>query len=262
MPNPFRTVQPGEIISAARFNEILAELTVLRDRVTALESQPGGGLVQVTGFVPASDVGQQVGGQITIQGAGFEVPAWNAARLFLTNEITINNQPVSPASFVLPQCTSTQLVVIIPSSVDDGSLGPNGRDVPIRVVNRFGSANRTYRVFPSIATRPNPIINAQTANPPGLVGEPSGGNVLEPGQPVVVNGANFSPTPAENTVTIEFEGNSFIVTNVGVDTAGSRLNFILPTNMDLPTGTTPGQVRVTVTGAAASAVANCTLLQR
>lgn len=261
MVDAFRSVQAGEIISATRFNEILTELALLRDRVALLEAQPGGGLVHITGFVPDAAVGQQVGGELVIQGSGFETPAWNAARLFLTNEVTINNQPVPPANFVLPRCSDTELVVIIPSAVDDGSLGAAGRPVPVRVTNRFGATVLNCRVLRSAAVRPNPIINAQGDVPPGIVG-PTGTATLRSGQAATVNGANFSPTVAENTVTIEVGANQLNVSGLAVDPGGTRLTFNLPANLGTPPGNpTAATLRVAVTGAAASATANCTLVQ-
>ncbi len=91
----------------------------------------------------------------------------------------------------------------------------------------------------------NFFVDAAVASPPTITNfSPTGGNV---GSTVVINGANFSTTPANNTVT--FNGVAATVT-------ASTANSITVT---VPPGTTTGPIRVTVSGLNVTSSTNFTL---
>jgi hypothetical protein len=181
-------VQPGDIISASLFNSILARL----DQLEALIGQVGTGggtLVAIDGFDPPSQ--QAIGQALAIIGKNFAFPPNQ-------NVVTIDGVPIS--TFQVGS-TNTRLEVIVP---DITAVPVTGKPVNVSVTNSQGAAQRPYKVMPA-----NPVVGS----PPTIssVTKVDGTFAVKIGEDALINGTNFSTTPAQNLVKLRFPlgGNLF-----------------------------------------------------
>jgi hypothetical protein len=131
LPNP---VRPGDLITAAFMNQLVALLGSLNDRVTALEAgQPPGNAVAITALNPGSPwtVGQQV--QVVGRNFGFLAGACR---------VTLDTQAVN--SFALGTNDQT-LIFNVPGVA---GLTSTGKIVVLTVTNQQTSDQRSVLVMP------------------------------------------------------------------------------------------------------------------
>lgn len=237
-------VRPGEVISSSLINQIL-------DRLSDLENaQPGpgpgpdpGGPISITGFDPAGE--QQVGAVLAILGSNLPFPP-------TASSVTVNNVPVPAINLRIGPSTRERLEFIIP---DIGTLPSGGDDVFIRVFGDFGnSAQRLYHVLPSSGGPPTPIIT--DIRP--VTGNPNA--PIPMGDPMIIEGSNFSTDSADNTITFTPLGftppaDTYPPASV-TSTAADEIQVVVPdmAEVELGAGTETIEVHVEVADAPDSAV--------
>src|SRR5947208_2413773 len=104
-----KTVNPGDLITSLDWNELVAAITALDDRVTTLESGGTGQAPHITEVLPSGAVTE--GDQVRIFGSAFDFLAGGATVYF-------GNTPV--AGF-LGGSSDTLLIVQVPDEVEGAS---------------------------------------------------------------------------------------------------------------------------------------------
>jgi hypothetical protein len=209
MPALFPSVAPGDVISSQLMNAQLPKIDALEDRVAALEGGAGGvGSLIITTFSPSFEVA--AGGTLEIHGANFAFPS-------SLNTVSIDGVPVAAGGF-LGGGSSLLIRVVVPSSI---SAPAGGRNVVVRVSGPSGVAERLYRILPGVPVTGSPPAISGVSPNPALIG-----------QELVIDGANFSSTAAENHL-------SFVVTTGG----GPVTHVVDPANI---LEATPARLRITV----------------
>jgi len=135
----YTRVQPGDVITAAAFNQILDALEQLDGRVDTLEgTTPGGGgdTLAITGLQPPSGP-YRVGDSLTVLGRSFQY-SLGAARVFLDGVRVLN---LSPSS------SDTQLVFLIPPVP---GVVEAGTTVTLRVNNQTEEVTRQVVLQPAL----------------------------------------------------------------------------------------------------------------
>ncbi len=146
--------QPGDIISSDYFNQnfdqILASLTSLGDRLSALEGAgPGGNAVVISGLSPTGPIA--MGSILQVTGRNFGLVG--------TSVVTIDNVAVQPSV----GSGDTMLIVTIPL-LQGVPLG--GRNVILTVSNPRGFASTSFVVLPAQATVPTGSLQVTLVSPP------------------------------------------------------------------------------------------------
>lgn len=138
------TVQPGDLITADTWNNIISTLLALDARLTALESvTPGGGGQLAITSLSATTL--NVGDPLTIFGVNFGQPSRNAVTLSINGQTTL----VPAGSYDL---ASDDKHLRFPIPVV-GGLGSGGL-VHMQVLNPNGQDARDITVNPSVPTLP------------------------------------------------------------------------------------------------------------
>lgn len=197
MTTPLDYVQPGDVISAADFNELIDTIKNLQARVSDLENTAPGasGAVRINSLDPPYQ--QQVGRLLTINGSNFATPIIDPATGLPRNTVTIGGVVVPAAGFQLVGSNDLRLIVEVPASLDapPGSLGTAGREFVVSVANPAGSDQRSYRLVSAISAGiPQPSLT-------GVVG-PGGTNDADVGDPTRIQGASFSVNVGDNHVRV------------------------------------------------------------
>jgi len=174
MPESLDPVEPGDLITADDFNDLIDRLKALHERVESLERQQGG--VVINGFDPPEEI--EVGQSLTIVGTNFEFPPDQ-------NAVEIDGRTIQE---FLVGSTNTTLRLRVP---DDIQVPQGGRNVTIRVENDAGSTQRVYRLLPASANQPS--IASVTR-----VGSASSNLIM--GQGAVVEGENFGASREDNVI--------------------------------------------------------------
>jgi hypothetical protein len=120
MANGLQSVRPGDLITAEGFNDLLAKIGELEERLDALQGTTPGGLA-ITGRLPATGP-YRIGDTLTLLGRNFQF-SLGAARVFL-NAVRVLD---------LTGSSDTQLVFEIPPV--PGVVEP-GTEVTLRVLNQ------------------------------------------------------------------------------------------------------------------------------
>lgn len=147
-------VQPGDLITADLFNQILADIADLNLRVAALQAaQPGQGQ-GVLIFSPTVSTVLRVGDPLVIQGQN----------LLSSSIVLIENTSVAG---VAGSSNNTRLTVArIPPIDVPGGLPAAGRQVRLTVSNTAGQAEAAFVLRPAELSRPiGSIIVAQSSGP-------------------------------------------------------------------------------------------------
>jgi hypothetical protein len=171
LPDP---VDPGDLITAEDFNDLISRLEDLQKRVENLENQQGE--VVINGFDPPEEL--EVGQALTIFGANFEFPPDQ-------NTVEIDERKMDD---FLVGSTNTALRLRLP---DDLEVPQGGRNVPVRVENEAGSAQRVYRLLPASPDQPS-ITSVTRAD------ADSGNLIIEKG--AVIEGENFGSSRGDNVI--------------------------------------------------------------
>lgn len=134
---------------------------------------------QIIGFNQAQTAILQ---PVVILGSNFDPVAAN-------NQVTFDSVPT--AAPPTEQSTTNSLFVRVPEGIPGAPTAPGDTlDVEVRVTTPTGTATRQHTIEPPLAAAVPVIDNIDTApNPTGVVG-----------QPLTINGSNFSTTPSENVV--------------------------------------------------------------
>lgn len=164
-------VRPGEVISSSLINEIL-------DRLNALEeNRPDVGDIRIDGFDPPSE--QEVGRVLAIFGSNLH-----------GHDITIDNVRVPRENLlIIDDPSRDRLRFVVPEL---GSLPAGGRIVTIQVTDGTHSDRRNYRLLPSSAGIPIPLIES--------IQSEDDSNTVQIGELAIITGSNFSENPALNTI--------------------------------------------------------------
>jgi hypothetical protein len=130
-------VNPGDLITADRMNQMASAIANLDARLTVLEATgPVANPVRIDGFTVNQPV--RVGDQIEVNGAGFLIPA-------VLNAVTMGNVPVT--SFAMMSGAS-KLVFTVPAIPN---VPVNGTAVTVALTNANGSATSPQLiVFPKV----------------------------------------------------------------------------------------------------------------
>jgi hypothetical protein len=155
----FQRVKPGDLITAALVNSILAEVESLQDQIDSLSGgQPEAPVI--TALVPAGDVPSP--SDLLILGRNFAVPAYLNA-VSLDDIVLTGFQPGS---------SDTRLPITVP-----GGLPGLPRTMTLGVATNKGAAYATVRIVPAA-----PSIGGK----PGVVNVSTGGQIVTIGQPGLV----------------------------------------------------------------------------
>jgi len=235
MPESLDPVEPGDLITADDFNDLIDRLKALHERVDSLERQQGG--VVINGFDPPEEI--EVGQSLAIVGTNFEFPPDQ-------NTVKIDRREITD---FLRGSTNTKLRVGVP---DDIQVPQGGRNVTVRVENSAGNAQRVYRLLPASADQPT--ITSVTSPETGAEDK------LIIGEKAVVEGDNFGSTATDNVI-------EFIITQPDRDqitypedqgdltmisVAPTRLEFNVPEMQEVDSpGGRDALLRVTVNGLSA-----------
>jgi hypothetical protein len=174
MPETLDHVEPGDLITADDFNDLIDRLKALHERVERLERQQGG--VVINGFDPPEEI--EVGQSLAIVGTNFEFPPDQ-------NTVEIDGRTIQE---FLVGSTNTTLRLRVP---DDIQVPQGGRNVTIRVENDAGSTQRVYRLLPASANQPS--ITSVTR-----VGSSSSNLII--GQAALIEGENFGSSREDNVI--------------------------------------------------------------
>ena len=224
-------VRPGEIISSDLFNQILNQLALQDQRITALEQGTSAvGQVVITGTDPPNQV---AAGQIlTLIGQNFAFPPAD-------NAVTVDG--VSVTSFQ-PDSTGSMLKFIVPTSL---TIPSGGRNAVIQVRNSKGTAQIVYRLLPAI-----PVVGS----PPTItdVTTLTGTKPLRVNQPCRITGTNFAANPTDNIITFQIVTDTATViypkpgTSLQLDTTQTNTTQIVVTVPNITEIAAPSSHVVTV----------------
>ncbi len=133
MDSPIPNVNPGDLITAAFFNQVITTINDLAQRITALEgAAPSTTEVNLKPYSGSVRVGEA----ITLQGANFAVPA-------NLNTVLMDTTPITQFN---PGTDTTHLSFNVPDLAD------LPRDVIVSVANTSGSASIIIPVLPAVQT--------------------------------------------------------------------------------------------------------------
>jgi hypothetical protein len=148
------TVRPGDLITAARFNELIAHVLQLQDRVAALEGGAAGTGQKpvILDTVPTDQV--RAGAPLEVIGLNF-TPG--------NDIITVGGFPIEAVD---GRSTSTRLLFDVPLITVPGSSRP----IFLTVRNTFGVASKPLTLLPALRIpRGNLAFGTEGANPGNLL---------------------------------------------------------------------------------------------
>lgn len=179
MANGLVQARPGDLITSQGFNDLLAKIDSLEQRILTLEAGSLGSGIIITSFDPVNQ--QSVGQELRLFGSGFLFPP----------QLNI----VRVDGVVVPEfragSTSSQLRFLVPPLT--GTIPALGRVIVIRVENANGFTQRSYRILPEVpAVGDPPIIDS--------VRRTNNSTTLVIGQTAVITGSNFGATAPENQI--------------------------------------------------------------
>ena len=152
MPHDLDPVQPGDLITAEYFNDLVAELAALEARIIALELSSGGGSLAILGRIPGGPY--RIGDELQVIGRNFEYTS-GAARVFL------NATPV--IQFDDTASSNERLVFNIPAV---SGVEEEGTEVELRVLNSTQSVSETIILRPRIGELFGDVdVEWQSVNP-------------------------------------------------------------------------------------------------
>ncbi len=152
MPTTFPRVNPGQVIRAADFNQVLAALEDLYSQIGAVSTTA----VSITSFMPPGPV--KVGDQVTILGRNFQYSI-GAESVFFGGV---------PVNTFLSGSSDTQLIVNVPLLTN---LPDQGQAVTVTVYNRTGSDSKQITVLPP----PVLLQNGASVSAGAFTGTPTAG---------------------------------------------------------------------------------------
>lgn len=240
MADAIQPVQPGQVISSALINQIIAKLQELEQAITT-----GGGGGQTGGQVVISNfdpLGQQHIGQIlTIFGTNLPFPPTG-------NSVTLNGTPVPFANFQFDS-TSSKLRFIVPDV--PGVTGP--MQVVVMVSGQAGQQQSSYTLLPRLPnTGPPPVMTSATDLTTNTV------DVLGILHTARISGSNFAANPAQNVVTFSLQpavgppvvypksGQSIAIDAANSDTSKIQLTVPDITEITQGMGVVPVTLQITV----------------
>jgi hypothetical protein len=136
MPHELQPVRPGDLITAQWFNDLVAKIEELEQRLDDLQAGGGGGTgLAITGRIPTTGP-YRIGDTLTLLGRNFQV-SLGAARVFLNGVRVLD----------LTGSTDTQLVFVIPPV--PGVVEP-GTEVTLRVLNQTEEVTQTLVLRPAL----------------------------------------------------------------------------------------------------------------
>jgi hypothetical protein len=181
-------VRPGEVISAARWNEMLDQLNNLNNRLAALETGTSSGSGQIiTGFNPPSQI--ELGKELTISGK-FDFPP-------AINSVSIDGIPILTFR---AGSNDSQLLFLVPTGITIPASG--SKSAKIRVSNSKGVDEKSYLLLKATPSSvPNPQITT-AINLQDTLGDPT---ILQTLKKARITGTNFAANPAENIIKFKIQ---------------------------------------------------------
>jgi len=150
----FNPVKPGDLITAAFFNQVLSDFD---DRISKLEAASGlpGGKMLITGLSPATTL--HMGDQLTVLGQNFGLPSQAV--------VTIDSARVDGSSF-LPGSGNNALIFQIPPVQ---GVPPEGKVVNLAVSNPTSATPPfPFTLFPFVLTIPTGQLFVNMTAPPAV----------------------------------------------------------------------------------------------
>jgi IPT/TIG domain len=137
MASPIHRVQPGDLITAFSWNEVVDKLQDLETRLAVVEAAGMGSSVAIIS-VTSDATPIRVGMRITVHGRNFAQPA-------SLNAVSISGVPVPASSFTFAS-SDTELIFDVPAVPN---LAQSGSMVTLTVTNSNGSASTQFMLFPA-----------------------------------------------------------------------------------------------------------------
>lgn len=215
-------VRPGDVISAAAWNDLLNQLDDLNSRLSALETGgPGSSGSIITSFSPPSQI--EVGKELTVFGQ-FDFPP-------SVNSVTVDSVPILTFR---PGSNDSQLLFLVPTGITIPASG--SKSAKVRISNSIGVGEKSYLLLKAIPSSvPNPVIsNAVTFEPNDL-----GNSTLQCGKKGIITGTNFAQNATDNIIKfrIQAAGTTFVYPPEGssltIDTANTDPTQIVVTIPDM-----------------------------
>lgn len=221
MASQIQPVRPGDVISAAAWNDLLDQLNDLNTRLTHLETGGSGSGAIVTGFSPPSQI--EVGKELTIFGK-FDFPPG-------LNSVSVDGQPVLTFR---PGSNDSQLLFLVPTGIT--IPGSGSKSAKIRVSNSRGVDEKSYLLLKATPSSvPNPVITGAT-NLQDTLGDPT---VLQILKKAKITGSNFAANPTDNIIKFKIQASGTTFTyplqgaSLTIDTAQTNTTQIVVTVPDI-----------------------------